>query len=552
MPGTHPNDRPDAARASDAVAEHEDGPTRASTLLALLVTVVPAAVLATRVGPTRSAALAGTGAALFACSLWLVGRERWRTVALAAAGFLALFVGVTFTVAVGFAALGLVGSLFPATDAAQVPERGLAVVAGTLAVAGAAVAMVGGATTVGNVLRADTAKAHATLSVKTFLVPFAAAAVALLSRLLGRAEGTALVEAYTAVVDSAAGAFAALVAPTPGRTHLLTLCVLLVATGALASRALGALPLSELLEDRTDASHDRAVRRVRVWLRRLTAVALLALPVVLLELALSQPAIESLLGSAAYGAIASVSGSHLLRSLLLVALAFAATVLAGTWALRRAARADPVDVVVAVTPFVGGVAVVGIVLAVHEPALATTVAFVAERLPEPFAGVFREHVAAVVDYYGSAAVALGAASVLVGMTALLSALLALIIATGYLPDRVAAPALASAGLFAAAAFAAPAGVAPPFVVAGVVASVLAWDAGEYGVTLGREIGRAADTRGTELVHASGTLAVGVACALATAGLYAAATAAPVASLPTVPFALVGALMGLVVLLAALR
>jgi hypothetical protein len=59
-----------------------------------------------------------------------------------------------------------------------------------------------------------------------------------------------------------------------------------------------------------------------------------------------------------------------------------------------------------------------------------------------------------------------------------------------------------------AAFAGVLDVSNALVLVALVAAVMVWDAGEFGVTLGQEIGRRANTRRGELVHATGTLAVG--------------------------------------------
>jgi hypothetical protein len=48
------------------------------------------------------------------------------------------------------------------------------------------------------------------------------------------------------------------------------------------------------------------------------------------------------------------------------------------------------------------------------------------------------------------------------------------------------------------------------VFGGIVASLLVWDAGQFGTVLGREVGQGANTRSTELVHAGATALVGVA------------------------------------------
>ena len=74
----------------------------------------------------------------------------------------------------------------------------------------------------------------------------------------------------------------------------------------------------------------------------------------------------------------------------------------------------------------------------------------------------------------------------------------------------------SAGVFVAATGAAIAGMSAPVVIAGVAASLFVWDLGEFATTLAREIGRAGDGFGSELIHivggsvlAIGSVAVGI-------------------------------------------
>ncbi|WP_276254388.1 DUF7519 family protein [Halomontanus rarus] len=70
-------------------------------------------------------------------------------------------------------------------------------------------------------------------------------------------------------------------------------------------------------------------------------------------------------------------------------------------------------------------------------------------------------------------------------------------------------ALGTIALFATVAVAALEGLEPLVVFAGVAASVLVWDLGENALTMNAQLGDAVDTREPELVHATGSLAVGV-------------------------------------------
>jgi hypothetical protein len=110
--------------------------------------------------------------------------------------------------------------------------------------------------------------------------------------------------------------------------------------------------------------------------------------------------------------------------------------------------------------------------------------------------------------------------------------------------------VASAGAFLSAVAAGIAGTHPVVAFCGVAASLLAWDLGEFGTTLGREVGRDGTSRRAELVHAVGGLAL--------AGLAAGAALAIAVVVSTVPasgataVAAAGAAVGTVLLVVASR
>lgn len=70
-------------------------------------------------------------------------------------------------------------------------------------------------------------------------------------------------------------------------------------------------------------------------------------------------------------------------------------------------------------------------------------------------------------------------------------------------------ALGTIALFTTVAVAAFDGLEPLVVFTGVAASILVWDLGENTLTMNTQLGDAVDTREPELVHATGSLAVGV-------------------------------------------
>lgn len=75
------------------------------------------------------------------------------------------------------------------------------------------------------------------------------------------------------------------------------------------------------------------------------------------------------------------------------------------------------------------------------------------------------------------------------------------------------------GLLVAALIAGSQGAPVVWVLLGVAAAVVAWDVGGTAISVGKQLGRAADTRRLEVVHAAGSVAVGAITTGAGYGLY---------------------------------
>lgn len=99
----------------------------------------------------------------------------------------------------------------------------------------------------------------------------------------------------------------------------------------------------------------------------------------------------------------------------------------------------------------------------------------------------------------------------------------LLLAAGLVRGANAGVTLGASGLFVGAVVAGARGapVAPTLLAVG--ATVLAWDAGGSAISIGRQLGREADTRRLEAVHLTASAAVGAAAASAGYGLYLTAT-----------------------------
>ncbi|WP_435077087.1 DUF7519 family protein [Halococcus sp. AFM35] len=109
----------------------------------------------------------------------------------------------------------------------------------------------------------------------------------------------------------------------------------------------------------------------------------------------------------------------------------------------------------------------------------------------------------------------------------------------------AAVTLGTVGLFCGTVLAGLAGGPPPLLLVATAATIVAWDVAEFAIGLGETVGRAADTRRAELVHAGASGALALAGAGGGLVIYRLAGGGPT----LVPIAL---LCGAVVLVIALR
>lgn len=545
------DDPPGTGAAADGRGR-ERAPSRVGTGVVVAASGGGAALLGGAVGPAAAVGFGAVAAVAFAAGLWLVDRERFRVAALTLAGTLGLVAGAGFATAVALVSLTLLSTVYPAPTTVLVQTRGLRVVSATLVALGATLATLGGAASVGGLLRGETARAYAGLAVRTVVVPLAAALLLAPTLLAGPgASEPTLAALLVAAVRLPFAVAAPLSAPSGGGTHLLTFAWLVAATAASLARALAAAPVPDLLTGRRRELAGTVVRRARSRLRTVATVAGAVVPVALVELAVPQATLAAALGPA-YPVLVAVTTSTALRLPLVALLAGSLSVWVAAALAGRTARAGARDVTATLAPFLGGVAVVVVAALLHGAILDPALSAVAESLPGEFGTAFEQQSGRLVDAFGSVVVAFALAAGLVSLTALLAVAVALATDVGAVRDRATGPALAAVGLFVASGFGPGAGVAPPLVLAGLVGSFIVWDAGEYGAGLAREVGRTGSSARPELAHLGGTLSVGlVAAALAWVARGVAAGAVPEAT-PTLRAAFVAVVAGIALLAAALR
>lgn len=111
---------------------------------------------------------------------------------------------------------------------------------------------------------------------------------------------------------------------------------------------------------------------------------------------------------------------------------------------------------------------------------------------------------------GAAALAVSAAYATVGGLVALAALL--LVVAGLVSSSHRFVTVGAAALLGAVLYAGLEGAPAGALLVGVAACVFAWDAGGFAIDLGAQLGREADTRRVELLHALGSAAVAVATA----------------------------------------
>ncbi|WP_225335567.1 DUF7519 family protein [Halomicrobium urmianum] len=527
-------------------------PTRASTAVAVTVAVAAAAALVLQAGVATPAALGATGAVLMALLVRAVGHDR-RAAGSTVASLLVLPVGAGIAAATAGTLLVLSGTLFPVPSAEQLPGTAVRMVAQAMVVVGGVTAVFGaGLTAVGRPQRADVERA-AGVALTTTLVPLGLGLAGVVTGTLALAAETgqdAGIGGVGGVASTAVGFIGTVLYPAPVRPHLATALALVGAATYLSAKAVAALPVTELVADRETAA---AVERGQERLAEVGLAAMAPVPVVgLLEFALGADGMASLLPGVAFDLLTVVTTARGLRSLALWTVLVGLAVLAVVAALRWAARTSGERVGGVVAPLAVGTAAALVAAAVAGPTVDGAVQWVAGTLPGAIGEQFDLVAGRVVEVVGARAIALAAVGTAGLATAVVLAALWFVMSLGYVDDRTAGVTVASGNLFAAAAFAGVLAVDPAVVLGALVAAVLVWDVGEFGATLGEEVGRHADTRRTELVHAGGTLAVGgvgagVALLLADVGGDAVAVSGG-----TVALGLLAVLIGFVSLVVALQ
>jgi len=306
----------------------------------------------------------------------------------------------------------------------------------------------------------------------------------------------------------------ALLAPAGPNANVGGFLALAGAAAVAVAVALRTLPVVRLVRKDRRSSIAASVGLVRTWLARAgvaalaLGVALTAVPTNALHDALAEAGVERVL--------AAVVDQPFLRWTLALLAAVAVLAAVVTVAVRRVANVDARRVLRAVATTAPGGSLL-LAFGVARPDL-----LLSRLRVGPAASV----VDAGVEAIGATALVLGVLVALVlGTTTALSALTTAA-GMGFLPNRTAAPSVAAGGvLLVAVAAGVRDGEYALATFAAVVASMVVWDVGNYGVDVTAELD-GETSRVVELLHAAGSATVGgVLVALAFVALWASNTLA---------------------------
>jgi hypothetical protein len=325
----------------------------------------------------------------------------------------------------------------------------------------------------------------------TTVLPGAFVVVAVLGAIGGGSDVAGI--AGSAVEDGVR----ALLAPQGPNANVGGFVALVGAAAAAVAVALRTLPVVSIVRKDRRSTVARRVAIARTWLASggvmalALGVVLTVMPTAALHDALTGVGVESVLATVVDGPVLRWSFA------LLAALAFLAS--AGTIALRHVANVDARRVLRAVATTTPGGSVL-LAVGVLRPEL-----LLAQLRVGPAAGV----VDAGVEALGATALVLAVLVALVlGTTTGLSALTTAA-GLGFVPNRTAAPSVAAAGvLLVAIAAGVWEGEHALATFAAVVASMVVWDVGNYGVDVTAELD-GETSRVVEVLHAAGSATVGV-------------------------------------------
>lgn len=521
-------------------------PTQTSARLALAVGVLAVGLVLWPLRPfVPAVGLSMLGIGALAVAIWLLGREsptplnRFAASLLAGPASLGLLGGLVGVVVV------LLGTLFPVPTGARVPTAMLRLFAHLGIVLGCVFAVLGLATTVRDVLTPAPLARFSRSALICGTIPTAVGAALAGTAMVFQADGAGSPTILSRPVD-------ATVAPAGPGLHLGSFLFALAAGFGGVWLLAYLVPYEDALADAGFAPAERA--RLSRVLSVVTVVAVgsgVLFPVVtVVELSAGAGGLQRTLGPGLAGLVRAVTTLVALRYLL-VALALGSTGAALVATLARVGYGRRATTAGWLAPASAG-AVLTLLTGLFAVDLYNrTVAEITARLPQAVATPFLDITSSTRLTYGEPAIVIVAVGALTLFAAGISYGFRGLIALGYISRAGGGYTLAAGGLLVAGANAGGLGLPVAVVFACVLAALLVWDIGHYGVDLGRTIAPG-PTRPAELVHAGASALVGLGAVVVAIVLGFGFTVWTVDPSPARVLALVCLVVGLAALVVAAR
>lgn len=483
------------------------GPTWTSTALAVLAVGAVLAGILWQIERILIPVITGCFASLsFAGGLWIANIERYKPATATAVSLLVVPISAAVLAAVCGVIFLISRVLFPVSGQAMLSSAILILIGHVGVVIGVSLAIFGTALGLRNVGSEANFRRFVQVGVKTGVVPSICALLfATTTVVLRPSQREQLVSSLNQVIHRA------VFAQGVQEAALASFFALVALTGLLIAIAVKSLPFAEFISDTgSGVQYNRYINAIVLLLFLIGSVAATMCILSFAFVAtLSLEGVAMRLGPNVYGPLRNVTSSTPLRRALVSVLAVTGTVLITSRLIRRLSQNSLSDGLRRWVPVVTGGLLAAVVISFASPLYEQLIGLVVQVAPESFTPVIQQSAAGLAGRFGTQSIMTAVLAGLVNLTIVLSFVFLFAVRLGYFAEQSSGYALAGTGVFIAVAFAGTIGAPPWLVFAGIVGSLLIIDVGQFGTVLGTEIGRHARTWQTELVHAGGTILVGV-------------------------------------------
>lgn len=467
-------------------------PPRAGLAVAVAVVIVACGLLAHTLDMLVASAMSAIGAVSLTTVVWLASSRRlasprtWVAVVALPPTGLVLLAGIGYILVAQYAQFLPVGTVF--------------------VIAGVTIAAFGGASLLSDTVDYGAMKTTALVTVGA-LVPTVLVTGAVVGRVTVREMGISLVPAFA--VDPL---LAPVLAPeATGPPPLGDLLVVWSIAAVLTGRAARRLPLRAFLDDGTEASattlarFDRVVDGLGHGKYGLVIGAIVAGMTYLVPVSLTWRQLPPVVVALA----STVSTAPLLRQVAVAIICIAVCALLVSRGVPYVYRSDlrASQSVLAILAGVG--TALGAGWLGHATLIAVLLDGVTGVLPSALAATLRMEVDAVVAYYGGPTIAVTILAVGTLVVALIVLTSTLLLMLRLVPRTGTGYSVTSLGLLLAGTFSIPVNAPLHLSLGTLVAAVLVWDLGQYGVELGADVGRRAPSLAPQLVHTGGAAFIGI-------------------------------------------